>query len=182
MLPKLLGLTGRKRSGKDTAAEALGGEVVTFAYPMKLMLGALLRYQGASTDLVEQMLNGDLKETPSPLLGGHTPRFAMQRLGTEWGRTQMGEDFWVSIALNRVEELDPPRAIIPDVRFPNEAAAIRARGGEVWRIRRPGRPVSEGDEHSSEVLIDTLDVEREITNDQATAEEFQAELHRLVVQ
>lgn len=163
MLPKILGFAGRKRSGKDTAAQAVEADAFAFATPIKLMLRALLEYQGADDDLIERMLEGDLKEVPSEMLGGRSPRYALQRLGTEWGRQQMCDSFWVDICLRLAEQA--PRAVITDVRFPNEVAAIRARGGKVWRIERPDRPVGEGEEHSSEVLIDTLDVDRVVVND-----------------
>ncbi len=49
-----------------------------------------------------------------------------------------------------------------DCRFPNEAAAIRDRGGEMWRIDRPGTaPVNA---HPSETALDGFNFDRHIDN------------------
>jgi hypothetical protein len=162
-MTKIIGVAGRKRAGKNTAADALVGyEQLAFATPLKLMLATLLRYQGADDELIDRMLEGDLKEVPTPLLAGQTPRYALQRLGTEWGRQQMADSFWVDIALEKAKQVQ--QAVITDVRFPNEVQAIQDAGGRVIRIERPDRPVGTGEEHSSEVLIDTLDVNVTIVN------------------
>jgi hypothetical protein len=79
---RLIALTGYAGSGKSTLADILACEhgftVVKFAGPLKAMLRAL--------GLDEREIEGDLKEQPCQLLAGHTPRRAMQTLGTEWGR------------------------------------------------------------------------------------------------
>ena len=178
MQPKLLGLTGRKQSGKDTAAAVMEGEKISFAAPIKLMLQALLKYQGLDEVFIDRMLNGDLKETPSPYLADQTPRYAMQRLGTEWGRQQMADSLWVDIALEKAKKAR--RAVITDVRFPNEVQAIKDADGQVWRISRPGRPVGVGEEHSSEILIDTLPVDKIITNDAPSAGAFRTKMAAIV--
>ena len=161
----IIGLTGRKQSGKDTAAQALIEKdfmQVAFAAPMKIMIATLLEYQGVPEEVIMEMLHGSLKEVPTVYLGGQTPRHALQTLGTEWGRNQMGKDFWAAIGVNVAE--GAPRAVITDVRFENEAALIRARGGEIWKIERPDRPTSDFDNHASEAEIDTLVVDRVIVN------------------
>lgn len=88
-----------------------------------------------------------------------TPRYALQLLGTEWGR-QCRENTWVDLAIRTSKKLlgglssytaqagvlprhdgtrAPQAIVISDVRFKNEMAAIRAAGGEIWRVR-PGQP------------------------------------------
>jgi hypothetical protein len=42
------------------------------------------------------------------------------------------------------------KVVLPDCRFPNEAAAVWALGGQVWRTERPG--FGSGD-HPSEALV-----------------------------
>lgn len=170
----IVGITGRKRSGKDTAAEGLADHTrLSFAAPIKLMIRALLVYRKCPEDLIERMLEGDLKEVPSPYLNGKTPRHAMQTLGTEWGRDLISEDLWVDAMIEVANDHD--LVVCSDVRFPNEVTQLRAAGGVVIRIFRPDRPVSDFDNHPSETQIDELDVDFEITND-GTVED----LHRLV--
>lgn len=166
-MTKLIGIAGRKRAGKDTAADALPDfQSVAFAAPMKIMLAELLRYQGATEDMIHRMLHGDLKETPSELLGGKTPRFAMQSIGGEWGRSQMGEDFWRDIGLNRARMLMGVGhdVVITDVRHHNENEGIQALGGRTIRIERPDRPSDPSDNHGSEIDIDDLGVDVTIVN------------------
>lgn len=151
----LVGLVGRKGSGKDTAAVLLleqGFENVKFAGALKGMIRTLLAYQGADEETIERMIEGDLKEVPTDYLGGKTPRFAMQTLGTEWGRDLIGTDFWIGTTMRRAEG---KRAVITDVRFPNEAAAIEAAGGTLIGVNAEWIKPVEG-EHESEALIDKI--------------------------
>jgi len=153
--PKLVGLLGRKGSGKDTAALALlsqGYQNVKFAGALKDMLRTLLTYQGLESHIVERMVEGDLKEVPTPFLGEQEPRFAMQTLGTEWGRNLIAPDLWVGTAIRRAGDRD---TVITDVRFPNEMAAVVAAGGVCFGITADWIKPVRG-EHESEALIDDL--------------------------
>lgn len=172
----IIGFTGRKGSGKDTAAQvfmARGFYLLKFASPLKEMLAQLMFQQGADEDLVHASLEGELKETPSPYLAGRTPRHAMQTLGTEWGRELMGERFWVNAFMNSAQLYK--NVVVSDVRFPNEVEAIHNLGGQVFRIIRPSLG-NMGDNHPSETLIDNLDVDGELINNAVSVTEFQQEL------
>lgn len=153
--PDLIGLLGRKGSGKDTAAAVLlsqGYQNVKFAGALKEMLRSLLAYQGADADTIERMIEGDLKEVPTDYFAGQTPRFAMQTLGTEWGRDLIGTNFWVGTAMRRASG---QKTVITDVRFPNEVEAIDSEGGAVVGITADWIVATKG-EHESERLIDAL--------------------------
>lgn len=76
--------------------------------------------------------------------GELTPRFALQTLGTEWGRAQYPE-IWVDYLFREYRGAES--LLITDVRFVNEAHRVRAYGGLVWRVTRPG---VEAGSHSSE--------------------------------
>lgn len=147
----IIAFTGYAGSGKTTAAKILienGWARGKFAAPLKNMLRCLLLGQGLNTREVERMIEGDLKEVPSPLLCGKSPRHAMQTLGTEWGRTCIDEDLWVDAAMRGVSG----PTVFDDCRFPNEAAAIRKAGGAIIEIQRPGVGPVNG--HVSEVLVE----------------------------
>lgn len=134
--PRLVALTGAAGSGKSTATKFLverhGYTLVKFAGPLKDMLRAI----GFS----EMHIEGDLKEKPDAMLGGKTPRYAMQTLGTEWGRNCIGEDFWVNVWRYRVLALVDfgNRVVVDDCRFPNEAEAIRQLGGMIIKLEGRG--------------------------------------------
>lgn len=80
-----------------------------------------------------------------------TPRAALQKLGTEWGRALWG-DVWVHAALrDALAGVHGPRVCLSDMRFPNEARAVRDAGGEVWWIERPSvARDTAADAHASE--------------------------------
>lgn len=127
-LPPVLAISGAAGSGKSTVSDFLavrfGYTKTKFAKPLKDMCRAL--------GLDECHIEGDMKETPLPFLGGKTPRYAMQTLGTQWGRDCMGDDFWVDLWASRARAHS--RVIVDDCRFANEAAMVRRMGGRVIRL------------------------------------------------
>lgn len=134
----LIAFTGLAGSGKSTAALHLvqrhGFARVRLAGPLKAMLRAL--------GLTEQEVDGDQKEEPCELLGGQTPRWAMQTLGTEWGRELISGDLWTRAwwqAVHNVPVGQP--VVVDDLRFINEAAAVQALNGTIVLVNRPGAGV-----------------------------------------
>lgn len=90
-----------------------------------------------------------------------TPRGALQRLGTEWGRATW-PDTWIRLLLQHAEGLAAPLTVVSDVRFDNEAAMIRARGGQVWKVvRSTAAPVTQ---HASEAGISEHLIDKVIPN------------------
>lgn len=169
----LIGLTGHKGSGKDTAAAALmplGYTNLKFATPLKEMTRALFRSLGIPLEQIDRMVEGDMKECRSVRLPGHTPRYVMQTLGTEWGRDCMGEDFWVNVARARAA-YHPGRRLFSDVRFRNEAQMIRDLGGVIIKIERPGLDIDLS--HPSEQEIALIEPDVVFDNETRTPEQFQ---------
>jgi len=146
---KIIGLTGKAGSGKSTVAHILVNDYgfirVKMAGPLKSMLRAI--------GLTDAHIEGELKEVPCPMLCGQTPRYAMQTLGTEWGRDIIGNDFWTNAWRESVwaacEYAEPAGIVCDDVRFANEVAAVLGMGGKIWHLNR-GFTVS-ADTHSSEI-------------------------------
>lgn len=159
--PRLIGLTGLAGSGKSTGAlelVAMGSfRRIRFADPLKQMLKAV--------GLTDAQVDGDQKEVPTDWLCGKTPRFAMQTLGTQWGRHIIGEGVWVNLALRRVQQLldGGLSVVIDDARFPDEVEAIKRLGGKVIRVDRVGAGI--GATHESEAHIMTLEVDAVVGND-----------------
>lgn len=144
----IIGLTGYKGSGKSEVARHLATRHrytrKPFAYHLKAMLSAL----GVPAEVLDG--NDEMKSKPLDVLGGHTARHAMQTLGTEWGRAHLGSDFWVMRWLDSVPLY--PYIVADDVRFENEAAAVRMHGGVVVLVENPRLAVS-SDKHVSENII-----------------------------
>jgi hypothetical protein len=129
-----------------------GYQNVKFAGALKEMIRTLLAYQGLDAGTIDRMIEGDLKEVPTDYLAGKTPRFAMQTLGTEWGRDLIGKNFWVGTAMRRA---GGQPSVITDVRFHNELDAVVEAGGvNVGIVAEWVKPVD--GEHESEALIDGI--------------------------
>lgn len=162
--PLLIGLTGYAGSGKDTVREILEHrheiDGLAFADPIRDMLTALFDTCGVDTDW---MTDRERKEKPIPEIGA-SYRTLAQQLGTEWGRA-IDPDLWLKIAAAKIamyRKYDSKGVVISDVRFPNEAAWIKAQGGVIWRIIRPGvEPVRA---HASEDMIASLPYDYVIDN------------------
>jgi hypothetical protein len=165
--PRLVGLCGAARVGKDAVAEVLvreqGFKRMAFADPIKDALGAML----GGLFLTREHTHYN-KELPIEGLGV-SYRELMQTLGTEWGRQMVREDFWVEIVRRRLatEVATTTPVVVSDVRFANEAAFIRE-FGVLWHIRRPG--VEPARAHVSEVGIAPKNGEPVLTNDGSLAD------------
>lgn len=153
-MKRLIGITGYKRSGKDTLArglcQELGLQQFSFADPLRSLVAEIL---GISLAQLEEC-----KETPIDWLGGVTPRHMMQTVGTEWGRNMIHPELWI---LSMFARMPDTGGVTSDVRFPNEAQQILDRGGVVLRVNRPGYT---SDGHASEIAIPDHLVTAELHN------------------
>ena len=90
-----------------------------------------------------------------------TPRLMLQLWGTEVCRKGFHDDIWIASVENKLRR-SKDNIVISDVRFPNEAEAIKDRGGIIIRIDRPGvEPVNA---HPSEIALDNWDFDYKIAN------------------
>jgi hypothetical protein len=161
----IIGLTGLAGSGKDAVADALvawhGFFKIALADPMK---EACQRWFGWSDE--DLWGPSENRNRPDARWGGLTPRRALQTLGTEWGRA-LHPDVWIEQAL-RVMRGSRDCFVIPDVRFANEADAIRRAGGRVVRVLRAGAGLpGEAGAHASEA--GAFDVDGVLINDSSLA-------------
>lgn len=167
MTASIIGLCGYMRTGKDSVATLLveqGYTKLAFADPLRDMAYAIdptIALFGASEDLGlaqdELSTYAVLIDTLGYEAAKSIPdvRRFLQRLGTEGVRETIGDSTWVDIAKNRAYAVtrDGGKVVFSDVRFPNEADAIRYMGGEVWRTMRPGFG---GSGHASETALDAI--------------------------
>lgn len=155
----LIGLCGPAGAGKNTVADVLGWRQTAFASPLYRMVAAMT---GLS---VQRLQDRSLKERPIEWLG-KSPRQLLQTLGTEWGRGLVADDVWIKATMHEIEPwlAAGENVCITDVRFDNEAVAIRQAGGRVIRVARAGCLSGDTASHVSEAGISPLLVDAEIDN------------------
>lgn len=165
----LIGLAGYARSGKDTLANDLVQNAdytqIAFAEPMRealVRLNPTIEVGGFKLAKLATAVNvfgwEELKKISPDIRG------LMQRLGTEVGRQMFGEDFWVQQTMKRVSEVSG-NCVVSDVRYPNEAQAIRDAGGILIRIERNG--VTAPNDHTSETALSSFEFDYVLRNDES---------------
>ncbi|QJD50709.1 deoxynucleoside monophosphate kinase [Streptomyces phage Issmi] len=167
----IIGLSGYARSGKNEAANVLvtrGWRQAAFADKLRDFLYALNPlipgHYGAGNLRLRTLIDRtgwDYAKVTYPEV-----RALLQRAGTEAGRDVLGQNVWVDALLN--QHADAPALVVTDCRFPNEADAIRARGGILIRVDRPGvGPAKDkyGRAHVSETSLDDYDFDHRLIND-----------------
>jgi len=145
----LIGLVGFAGSGKGTVAQSLHRDldytIDSFAKPIKDASALIFGWD-------RKLLEGDTRvsrrwrEQPDKFWSKEfddpkfTPRKAMQRLGTEACRNNIGNSIWVASLVKRWQDAGQPNTVVADCRFPNEIEAIRDLGGKILRIKRGPEP------------------------------------------
>ena len=175
----IIGICGKKFSGKSTVAgmlhNATGYPVVSFADKLKDVTCIL---SGCTRDDLEDYNFKELVNVPPYLVpycgDAEKPTFRafLQYFGSEVMRG-VNDNIWIDCTLSNCGE----DAIISDCRFPNEAKAIKERGGIVIKVVRPDAKAE--DSHQSETLIDEIDADYTLWND-TTLENLVANVDSLV--
>jgi phosphomevalonate kinase len=139
----ILGIAGKKQSGKDTFADYI--------------------IQNARGIVVKRSFSDELKNEVAHLLNISRQgidqekayfRPFLQWYGTEWRRAKFGNDYWIKKLEEKVLLSDADIIIIPDVRFANEVDWVRHMGGTVIKIERLG--AVNNDPHVSENQINSF--------------------------
>ena len=154
----IIGVTGKKQSGKDTIGNFLirhkGFHTYKFAEAIKSAVADIFLWD-------DRYINGELKEVIDPRWG-ISPRQAQQVVGTELFRECLpetlrgfrdiiGNNIWVKRFQYWYETLPTDtNVVITDVRFLNEAEAIREMGGVILKVHRKNTDYIE-DSHVSEI-------------------------------
>lgn len=161
MMPKLVGLGGYARTGKDTVASILvehyGYTRVAFADCLRdfvVQANPLVPYWDGYVRLSEVVSRVGWEKAKE----SEEVRRTLQAFGMA-GRRVLDADVWVEAAMKK---LGWRRAVITDVRFPNEFDAIVKRGGVMVRVHRPGIGPVNG--HASEVALDDHDFHAALVN------------------
>lgn len=168
-----IGFGYKARSGKDTAAEFLqkqyGGQIFKFAQPIYDIMNAVHKISGVSS----------FKDTK-----------LLTWVGTEWGRS-INENIWVDNCLERIYEASQQGCYmsnepfvnnyyITDVRFPNEAKALRENGFYLIKVDRNMRPQEERATHASENALNDYKDWDFIVDNNSSLEDLYLQLQKIV--
>lgn len=137
-----IAFVGDRGCGKTTAAKRLvatrGFKRFRFSDGFKAMLRAL--------GLTDEQLDAGDKGAPCIALCGKSIRYGMTSLGSGWGRNKIGRYIWTNYTLAQIDAViarDPTaHIVVDDLRHPDEYAALRRRGFQVWRVERTTRNLS----------------------------------------
>jgi hypothetical protein len=153
MYPKIIGLLGRSRAGKDTIAEFICNQhpeyqIIRLSYSLKKASCCLYDY---TMDQVES----SSKEVIDPRWN-KTPRETIQSL-TNYMMNYMGHDFFTKKLFQAYDQGKySSYMIIPDIRYPHDIKEIEQRGGIVIKVERPNNPVQHVFENHIDALCGTI--------------------------
>lgn len=171
----ILGFTGLKRCGKDTAADYIlknyRAERIMLADPIKR---GLMEMFGFSWEQVNGE-NGYDREQIIPEYGVSI-RHMLQTLGTEWGRHYINPDVWVLLQAARLEE--DKLYVMSDVRFENEAELCRQNGLLIHVHNK--HLDSNADRHESESGIEFSKRDLILTNRMDGIDNYHREIRGLI--
>jgi len=164
----IIGLTGYAQSGKDTVANIL---VERYGFTRIAFADKIREYLYETNPMYDSIVGEPLfvkakvdrdgweeaKKSP------HIRRL-LQTSGVA-ARNIFGENFWVDQVVGQLGHEwwgYKDNVVITDVRFTNEADAIKGRGGQIWRIKRLGVEAVNG--HVSETQLDGYPVDQIFVN------------------
>jgi hypothetical protein len=185
-----IGLIGKARSGKDSVAKCLirtrSYTRLAFADPLKEMAISVDPYIPTGYGITVR-LSSLIADTGWEYAKDNYPE--VRRILQHMGQTvrEYDDEFWITSMrrkLNNAEAWNLP-VVITDVRYPNEAAMLRARGFKMVRVQRPNPitgeylpPASHAARHSSETALDDYAADVTITND-GTLDQLYAQVSNL---
>lgn len=162
----IIGLGGKKRSGKSTAADFLvqNGNFIelSFAKPLKEACKILF-------DLKDEQVYGEKKDFLDTKLGV-TPRKILQVFGTEICQFAIHKhlpnlrikkrNLFCWLMKQKILSNMEYDIVISDVRFPHEADLIHELGGNVVKLIRIDNPYDGKDDHASENSLDNIEFDK----------------------
>lgn len=188
--PLVIGLAGYPGCGKDELLNQISKEGTTgaecfrkekFAYGIHDVLAVMCGFYESDLSHRERFENREWKEKGALTLAGemYTPRYLLQRIGTECFREVLNKDVWVKSLEQRILKDRWYVPVITDLRFQNEYEWLRSRGGILIYIDRPSseeRAVNDSTlAHASEAYIPELKKRADVViSNKGSLEQYQS--------
>lgn len=168
---QLIGLLGKKKSGKTTAAKYIA-EILK---PNKVLC---IGFADALKEEIAQAVG-----QPVEYIEQHKDNFRliMQGWGTDFKRKLVRDDYWIKKVLDKLVKVpdDVHTVVIPDVRFINEAHMILGVDGVLVRIERD---TMMADFHESETEHNSINGVKYTVQNDSTLREFKLKLMDILFQ
>lgn len=168
----IIGLIGKRGSGKNTVAEVAKG---LDASVVEMALGDFVKDEVAKAIDHSHVWVDEHKEQLRPLL---------QVWGTEWRRNLCDENYWLRRLAEQLNTVpDESIVFVTDLRFANEVQFIRDRGGVVVKVERPtlmDRAPETVDLHCSELNMDRFKVDAKFMNNGTSREAIRKGVESLI--
>lgn len=149
----IVGITGYKRSGKDTFCRALQKafpKVVRLAIADE-MRRELAKFLGITTEYIE---------------ANKEPYYRKPLQDIAMARRRVDENYWLAKLLDYalIAKEAGARIVVPDIRLPIEATRLRQRfSSRIIRLRRKFPDETLTDTHITETSVDSIDPDEEYT-------------------
>lgn len=163
----VIGILGPAGSGKSAVAQHLvenyGAKRYSLAGPLKEIAKRVFEFSD------EQLYGTQAQKEADDPRYNFSPRWLLQRLGTEGCRAVLGPNVWTDALMRHIKMELPELAVVDDVRFVNEANKIREGfwrnlrilgtmdeykdvfcPGLIWRLESPWRETKADASHASE--------------------------------
>lgn len=203
-MPKIIGLHGLPRVGKDTLAD---GFVAHQGYVKLAFADEVYREVATAYEVpVEHIKSNEWKTAPQPRLAlKHcdcdefrrvavsaglfldeplSSRTVLQLWGTEFRRKLYGDDYWTSKLIGRLRQYPGKDLVIADVREDHEAIVgywlQKHRGYDDFKIINITRPGTQSTGHSSDKGLSRFLIDAEVSNTGAADELYDLALAALV--
>ncbi len=170
----IVGIIGKKQSGKDTIADILVNKYnykkYAYADPIKDIIKTIFKW---GDERIED------KETIDPNWG-ISPRQALQNIGTELFQFELGKqvslfndtigrNIWVKVFETWYSKLPKnTNVVVSDVRFLHEVQSLKKMEATIIKVERPDNHYVT-DNHLSETQVNSFNYDYLITNDRTIA-------------
>jgi hypothetical protein len=170
----IVGVSGAIGAGKDVIAHYLerehGFTIVRFSDALKDEVVDILPRTLGVLWRMHTLQTGEPSRDELQYLVRELKPLGVRELLQEWGtqlRRREEPGYWVRKWHEHAHRMYGARIVTPDVRFKDEADAVRQRGGQLIRVVRPGRTIGT---HESEHGLDSWAAwDLEVVNDGTSA-------------
>jgi hypothetical protein len=176
-MSKIIGISGYAGAGKDTAGLALlklGYVKRSFADPLRETCSIIT---GVSLDIFNDPV---LKNVPRDDLYGKTPRQVLQLIGTEGWRDLIGVNTWIDNFIRYANNYKGIGVYSSDVRFINEALAIKKANGILIHIDKPGKDSHEFNHQSEMEISEVRKMADVIINNDSNIDNLHNEIFKII--